>query len=579
MKRIFSILGLSVLAVLLMGQVVYEGKFTIKIDQWHGLNSDELYSRDLSYAKDMLNLDVGVEGANTYLQQREGYRRVFLKLPVSSGLISIGLFQPSADSERIVAGVLNGDYYTTTGLSDTWRALTGRGVGGVAVYNNFTQFKDTLIVRGGGIAGTTTYLMAKASGLFKIVASLGGNWNFGRMLLHQDRIYGYGLSAGYGSSQLAWMPEFSLQFDRWQNLVDSNLNAGFFYVNLNDGDFITNIIPMDNHLIVYKSRSIYRVLISPETNAPAEVIKIADRIGAFGYNAATEYNGVQYFIAQDGVYSLDGVHVTKLSTPINNVFSDSLAVTSGSNGIFKIAFLKNRLYCLIPIQTGNNHSRWYIYDLETKTWVKYILNRNPTSSEESIVPLVRYDFNSSSTSYILNGVGFYIDGFRISRLIFGYDSTNVGLLNIFPGGTWADADQDSNGLLDSISWFYQTGISPLGEMWKRKQFERVLTYAWIDNLAGGSTGESTRRRQGFNIDWYSDRNQATLWTTRDSIVSNIYVGGGVYSTDGEFLRNYRINPIVSGSLLGYKISGTGGGVKINAMEIIGSEKGMADDTE
>ena len=273
MKKL-AILVLGCLGLLMLAQApLLEGVFTVPVNQWFGLDTDEAYTDSPNKARDMMNFDIEAEGGRTFLQQRQGVRRVWPITP-SAGAQIKGMFlcQINSDTERIIIGSGNGAIYTTSGGAGTKKwALMDDGVGGrTSDYMSFCLFKDTLLIA----TGDSIFTFAKRGGSPGIffVNNGGANptgmqrdvkWPYRRIFLHQDRIYGFGV-VDSTCNKLAWRPEFDIDFDS----IDFKWNSGYVYIDKDDGDCITAALPMANHIIVYKSRSIYRVLISPSTNAP-----------------------------------------------------------------------------------------------------------------------------------------------------------------------------------------------------------------------------------------------------------------------------------------------------------------------
>lgn len=552
-----AVLSLIAFFVFLGQTPQLEGKFSVRIDQWAGLFSDEFIHPNPNTAVDMMNFMVKNEGGRSFLEQRPGWISVYP--PIPGGVTSISamyISQIASDTERIIIAHSDGEFYqiAPNAATPSWFALSSGG-GNTSVNSNFVQFKDTILATG----NLQIRRFAKRNGSAGISQTHEYTGvPYERLFLHQDRIYGYGINVDSTDSKLVWWPEFSL-FIRPDSLDSAFVTkrGGWVYIDKDDGDFITNVLPMDNHIIVYKSRATYRVLVSPSTNEPNEIVRVLDNIGAYGYDCATEWNGMHYFIAENGVYEFDGVNVTKISTPINYWFADSIVQSTGQAKVFKsIVAVDGKLFLSLPVRTSISQasivgdSRHFVYDLELKVWYKLDFNGASTASGNESHFLLRYEYSPACTYSLLGGAGGAGIKYFGQRLIFTIDSSLNGKDKIcmFPEG-WKD-----NGL-DSIEAYWSGAFSPLGDLQKRYSYERFLAY--------GRCGT----RDTFPV-WFRGVEDTTL-------IDSAFVTFGTTPT----LANKRINSKVQGSMLRYTIRTRGGAPKINYIEIVGQEKGMGDDTE
>ncbi len=538
--RWFILTVVVIAAFLTMGFIVQEDKFTIKVYDWRGIDSDEPFSPDLTAPVDMMNFDVGSEGGRTYIQQREGLKNIFEDPPGTEIRLAY-ICQIDSDTERVII-IQGGSAYFNTGHGDGWIDFDeGRPVDD-GVNMTALLFKDTLIFT----SGSKIFTAESSSDTTLKVDSM-WTWPYRRILLHNDRIYGYGVTDAT-NTKLHWRPEFDIVFDQ----VDTKDNSGFVYIDRDAGDIITNLLPLGSHLVAYMTRAVYKVLISPTSNVPVEVIKVADNIGAYGYGAAIQWNNIHFFRAENGIYSFDGTAVSKISGPIDFWFADSVVQSVGTAKVFKMAVVNNRLMVTLPLRggTGNESKvkeyRTFVYDLDLKVWWKYQLTSvTPSLGLAESHFMLRYEYSGRASEPLLGSINYG------QRLIFVRDSVtgNHDRFYMHPGGTY----KSDFGTVAKAH--YVSALSPLNEMWQRKQFERVFTYS------------SALATDTFSIIWYGDANTA-LDTT--SIITTATPG----------LDNKRLRDKVVGSLLKFRIEVNDSlRVKINALEIRGSMKGLADDTE
>lgn len=551
--RIAASIFLCLLAVVCLAQApVFEGKFVIKIDRWNGLFSDEYLQPDASYAADITNWEIKNESGRSFMQQRQGF--IYVDTVPSAVTEARGYYisQIASDTERIFMAGNDNKLYQKTAKT----AYLDLGVdGSTSDFCTFTLFKDTLIVTG----NTRAWKIARNSGgspAIRVVNTNHGNDTtvYNRMFLHQDRIYGYGMGIDSVESKLVWWPEFWIHsFDA---LPDTVTGGGYVYIGKDDGDFITNVLPQQNHIIAYKSRSIYKVMVSPSTNAPNEIVKLMGNIGAHGYDCVSEWNGNHYFMAENGVYEFDGVNFTKISDPINYWFADSITVTTGQSKFFKTCVVGNKLYVTLPIRnaiatpTVPGDLRHLVYDLDLKVWYKFDFTGDQASQKDTVTYLMRYEYSPNS-AYPLTGAIKYGQ-----KLLFTIDSTNNvnrTKLCMFPQG-WQDRGTDT------IFATWDGGFFPMADMYQRCQLERLI--CWGDASAIDT----------ILMDFYSDLQPASVPNSQIDSIKIIFPAAVDQSGD---MSNTRISPLVQGSLIRFRIRTFGQAVKINRMEFVGTVKGMA----
>lgn len=539
MKRVFAAIGMLVVGLVFIGAMTLEGKFTIPIYQWRGIDSDEPFAPDLTSPIDMMNFEVGSEGGQTYIQQRKGAKRV-LEDPALTEIRAVALSQIDSDTERVIIHV-NDSIYFNTGHGSGWVPFNGGRTVTDGSHTTILTFMDNIVYTSAGEIFTASL----TGGTLVTDSTL--PWPYRRILIHNDRIYGYGVDDST-NTKLHWRPEFDIVFDS----VDAKVNSGFVYVDRDDGDMITNVLSLGSHLVVYKTRAVYKVLISPTSNYPVEIIKVADNVGAYGYGSAIQWDNIHFFVAENGVYQFDGTAVQKISKDIDFWFTDSLVHSTGTSKAFKLAVVDNRLYVTLPLQGGAGSEssvldyRTFVYDLDLQTWWKYKLTPvTPTLAAAESHFMLRYEYSGRASEPLLGAIHLK------QRLLYVRDSS-AGNHDVF----WmhpADNYMSDGGTVANAH--YITALSPLSGLSTRKQFERVLVYS------------SALAAETYQVMWYGDAN-----TIIDS------TGIDVNATVG--LDNKRLPGNVVGSMLKFGIFVYDSlRVKINALEIVGMERGFADDTE
>ena len=565
MKKLWIpiLIGLGLLS---LGAVTVGDQFVVRLLEWTGLSKGENFSMSSFSPAELCNFEINRDGDQTYLVQRPGTHVI---TPIYTrdvlGLYATTISQINGDSERVVIVDSKGKIQTCSGVSSGTKGnwFTVLGLGGestyVAVqgspYCSILQFKDTILVTGGLDMNSSVppqdsiFMLAMNSGKLKKVKSY--VWHHGKILLHQDRIYGFGTVwsrivdpswTNLNYVKLTWMPEFDTRFDR----VDTVLNGGFVYIGRNDGDYLTNVVPLGSNLIAYKTHSIWNVYVDPGTNAPSEVVKITDNVGAMSYDAVCSYNGIHYFISSDGVYSNDGTNVKRLSQPIDFWFRDSIAILSPGARGYVLQAVQNRLYVSLPVRSPSskttiNGARIFVYDMITNNWWKMI----PTGFNGSGMFLLRYNFSPLASPGFANENG---GPYHTPRLFIIGDSTTARVrLVVFPAENFRSDDGQK------FTSVYTTSLNGFGEMWSRKQLDRATVF-------GSGVAACTAK-----VDWYGDAN-----TIIDSSKF------ALTSTPKAVTK--RLPPTISGQMLKFRLRVDDTlALKINALEIVGFQKGLAND--
>jgi len=566
MKRIFAIVGILTLAALFIGGMTFEDKFTIKMYQWAGLDSDEPFSLDMLKPNDMWNMEVGNEGGKTYIQQRRGMRRILNNItarPINTKAVFI--CQINGDSERVIT-YGNQNVYRAT-ADEQWVNMTPAGTASDTAVG-MILFKDTLIVP----IGDTVYIFAVpdtgTSGLANVRRDVAENYN--GILLHQDRVYRWGTNKE-NNTEITWMPEFDIYFktSHFDSMVALG-TAGSAFIDRDEGDFLTNVLSHGEHIMAYKSRSIYKILVSPTANKPVEIIRFAENVGAYGYGAVVAYNNSHYFVAEDGVYENNGASVQKISDAIDYWFTDSLTHSRGTAVIFKIEAFDKKLFVTLPKRSADGNEsnvdgyRTFVYEFDTGVWAKFRLSPHDGAHTEGGSGgqeqhwMLRYERNPfcgtplTGTQYLKQ------------RLIVVRDSTeantSAGQVDrhwIYPDDRYYSDGGDTltDGTYGASS--YTTALTPLTNMWTRKEIERVIIYGEARVGAADSAKGNVL---------YLNNEDGVI----DSILFTI--------TSSPFFINKRFSTVAAGDMIGIKLEiRDTNHVKINALELVGMEKGMGDE--
>lgn len=147
------------------------------------------------------------------------------------------------------------------------------------------------------------------------------------------------------------------------------------------GDLIVSVTMKPNMWIIYKRRSIWRLVNDPDTNySILEPISLSN--GASGNRVASS-GTIDYFLSGDGVYSCDGDAVKKVSTAIDQCFRADANFYDDGNPNYAIstdpviclnsslAVHRNRVYLTYPDSTsGGSSTRTLVMDATTGRWAQ-----------------------------------------------------------------------------------------------------------------------------------------------------------------------------------------------------------------
>ena len=137
---------------------------------------------------------------------------------------------------------------------------------------------------------------------------------------------------------------------------------------------ITGLVSFLGNLVVFKEKEIYAIV----GNSPANfrVITISKEYGCSSANSITIYSNKLRFANGQGVYSFDGINVTKISKTINNLYlanmTDSVKCTL-SSGVFAslgllIISIGSNLSLVYNIEESNQDEElWYTFTANTFT--------------------------------------------------------------------------------------------------------------------------------------------------------------------------------------------------------------------
>ena len=195
-----------------------------------------------------------------------------------------------------------------------------------------------------------------------------------KIQIHKNRAFGF----INNSSRLY----FSVLFNCWywpQGLVDLTATAKQFYIDINpdDGDYITNIIPYNDELVIFKQNNIYLLSGYDETDFSVRKVQFRDNVGCVGFRAAAVADNWLYFVDANGIFRTNMQMIDYIGSAME-AFFDQNNTTVGYHVNSKyltnsIAFVDDRKpnnlikFCL-PMNTSTMNNVDLVYDYKTGFW-------------------------------------------------------------------------------------------------------------------------------------------------------------------------------------------------------------------
>lgn len=211
--------------------------------------------------------------------------------------------------------------------------------------------------------------------------------------------------------------------------------TNFIDVNPGDGQAITNLLTVDDNLIIFKERSIY--VLGYDVN-PADAIlrQLESSIGAPWYYCALEKDGVVYFYDEQDVYEMRDFQFRKLTERIKFSRGTPAATILDDHFMFD---LEDR----ILVQYGVS---MYAFNILSQTWSRFESSNSDLNSIGICYPFYR---TWTSADYS-NRVLYYLGG--------SMDSTIAKMFRWYPE---VDSVKEQHGLgggvtLDKITAYMQT---------------------------------------------------------------------------------------------------------------------------
>lgn len=162
----------------------------------------------------------------------------------------------------------------------------------------------------------------------------------------------------------------------WSNLKTTGTwtSTDFIEVSLNDGQEITGLKVLSDRLVIYKSRSIYNLFFTGDSDIPFILPGGGKSNSAVGCNAPysiQELENGHVFLSYDGFYFYDGLNSFRISDKITTTLLtfDLSLFPSARSLVYKS---KNRYLCAMTNTGATTNNRVLVWDYSNNAWSIYV---------------------------------------------------------------------------------------------------------------------------------------------------------------------------------------------------------------
>jgi hypothetical protein len=256
---------------------------------------------------------------------------------------------------------------------------------------------DTLTIRGGVSNENVSMVTIYNSRLF----SAGDP-------IYKDRIY-WSCVEGDGRTIEDWYS------------VDGSADASGGYVNVGSGEVITALVPLQDELLIFTHKSIWRLY----GDKPSEftIQRVCNNDYYIMHNAVTVFNNTPYVLAERGIMYYDGTGLV-IADGVEALSDFNIPINTGEVHAESAAIHRNKLYFVL----GNGYS--VVYDIERSVTTVFYGSFLGVSNETDLWALiktadesvyrVRY-FTGYGTAYWktqLTDLGYKYNLKQIRRIVF-----------------------------------------------------------------------------------------------------------------------------------------------------------------
>lgn len=225
-------------------------------------------------------------------------------------------------------------------------------------------------------------------------------------------------------------------------------NTDFINVSNDDGQEITGIKVLSDRLVIYKTRSIYNLFFTGDSDIPFVLPgggKSNSSVGCVSPFSIQEVNNGHVFLSYDGFYFYDGNNSYKISDRINKI-TTGLNTNRFFNAVSCVQKDENRYWCSVSDSGSNENDIVLVWDYFNNAW--------------SI-----YDGISASSLSI-----FYVNG-NEERPYFG----DYGGF-VYRADDSSQVDDNPAGVTTAISSYYYTNWRHYGDLVNQKGTDQIVVY-------------------------------------------------------------------------------------------------------
>lgn len=162
----------------------------------------------------------------------------------------------------------------------------------------------------------------------------------------------------------------------WSNIKDTGTwtDTDFIDISQDDGQEITGFRVLSDRLVIFKSRSIYNLFFTGDSDVPFILPgggKSNSEVGCVGGFSIQEVNNGLVFLSYDGFYFYDGKNSFKISERIDETVN-GMNLTRLTQARSMVQKTKNRYFCSLPISGSTTNNRVLVWDFFNNAWSIYV---------------------------------------------------------------------------------------------------------------------------------------------------------------------------------------------------------------
>lgn len=444
-------------------------------------------SLDNSESSDLKNIDFDKFGS---ILQRNGSTQLnssaITNDPNIDGLHWFEYVSSGSNFQKLIS-VADGKLWKMDDLDGTWDDITGGLTITADNHCDFTNFLNTVCITNGedppfSWNGTT----AATLGVPTDLTDAKYNEQYNNYLFYANVV----VAGTAYKSRIYWLDLQSLSTGSATSFID---------VAKDDGEEITRIKVLADRLVIYKTRSIYNLFYTGDSDVPFILQgggKSNSSVGCVAPFSVQEVNNGHVFMSYDGFYYYDGNNSYKLSDKISRTINGYNS-NQFPNAVSLVQKDKNRYWCALASGGSSTNDVILVWDYFNNAWSIY--DGMACSSMATV-----YVNGIEERPYFGDYAGFV------------YRADDASTVNDIPLG-----------VSTAIDAYYYTNWRPLSDLINQKSIPEVVVYFQHTNsvLTFGYSFDF----EGKTLDDTNLSDQYTL--SIDLSTSAAAYGSAVYDTD------------------------------------------------